>query len=319
MPPRYNASRRGITTTVPSGSWCTVTADAVELGQRLGAQHVGGRPARDAHPLVEQRQPIAVEPGEREVVHGRHHRQPVVAAQPGDELQRLLLVADVEGARRLVEQQDRCLLGEGAGDDEPLPLAAAQRTEAAVGERGELQALEHVRRHRLVVTALRAEVADVRRPAEQHVLEPGHVVGDDRRLRDVGDELGPPTARAQRQRRAVDDDVTGALGDADDRPQQRGLAGAVGPDEAEPLAGVHDVAERCQRPSLAVVDGEVAQLERAHERPLVRSTRIRNGAPRNAVTTPIGVSAGFSITRPGMSATMRNVAPNSNDSGSTRR
>ena len=37
---------------------------------------------------------------------------------------------------------------------------------------------------------------------------------------------------------------------------------------------------------------------------------MKNGAPRNAVTTPIGVSAGSISTRPGMSARIRNAAPN---------
>ena len=155
-------------------------AHPVELGERLGPQHVGGRAAGDALALVEQRQAVAVLAGEREVVHRRDDGEAVLAAQPGDELEGLLLVADVERARRLVEQQDRRLLGEGAGDHEALALAAAQRAEAPVGERAELEPVEHVGGHRLVVTALRAEVADVRRPPEQHVLEPGHVVGQDR-------------------------------------------------------------------------------------------------------------------------------------------
>ena len=36
---------------------------------------------------------------------------------------------------------------------------------------------------------------------------------------------------------------------------------------------------------------------------------MKNGAPKNAVTTPIGVSAGFCSTRPGMSARTRNAPP----------
>ena len=40
---------------------------------------------------------------------------------------------------------------------------------------------------------------------------------------------------------------------------------------------------------------------------------MKNGAPMNAVTTPIGVSAGSVSTRPGMSARIRNAAPNSID------
>ena len=46
---------------------------------------------------------------------------------------------------------------------------------------------------------------------------------------------------------------------------------------------------------------------------------MKKGAPMNAVTTPIGVSAGSSISRPGTSARIRNPAPPSSDSGNNRR
>ena len=36
---------------------------------------------------------------------------------------------------------------------------------------------------------------------------------------------------------------------------------------------------------------------------------MKNGAPKNAVTTPIGVSAGSDKIRPGISATIKNAAP----------
>ena len=46
---------------------------------------------------------------------------------------------------------------------------------------------------------------------------------------------------------------------------------------------------------------------------------MKNGAPRNAVTTPIGVSAGSVSTRPGMSARIRKAAPKAIVNGSRRR
>ena len=44
----------------------------------------------------------------------------MLATQAVDQFERLLLVTDVECARRLVEQQDRRLLRDGAGDGEAL-------------------------------------------------------------------------------------------------------------------------------------------------------------------------------------------------------
>ena len=45
----------------------------------------------------------------------------------------------------------------------------------------------------------------------------------------------------------------------------------------------------------------------------------KNGAPKNAVTTPIGISAGEAIVRANRSARIRNVAPNTIDRGRTTR
>jgi len=59
-----------------------------------------------------------------------------------------------------------------------------------------------------------------------------------------------------------------------------------------------------------------------HKRPghgaarrVVRRTRTKNGAPKNAVTTPIGISAGDMTVRASRSARARNAPPNSSDSG----
>ena len=113
-------------------------------------------------------------------MHRRDDRQAVLATQPVDELERLLLMADVERAGRLVEQQHGRFLGEGAGDHQALTLAAAQPRQLAVGERDEVESFEHAVDHRPVVARLVTEVADVRTATEQHVLEPGHVVGHHR-------------------------------------------------------------------------------------------------------------------------------------------
>ena len=52
---------------------------------------------------------------------------------------------------------------------------------------------------------------------------------------------------------------------------------------------------------------------------VVRSTSAKNGAPTNAVTTPIGSSAGASAVRATTSASTRNAAPTAIDSGTITR
>ena len=77
-------------------------------------------------------------------MHRRHERQPLAVAQPVEKLERLLLVSDVERRRRLVEQDDRRLLGQGARDDGALALAAGERPERPLRELLELETVERV-------------------------------------------------------------------------------------------------------------------------------------------------------------------------------
>jgi len=60
----------------------------------------------------------------------------------------------------------------------------------------------------------------------------------------------------------------------------------------------------------------------AHDEAILRevlSTTAKNGAPKNAVTTPIGSSAGDSAVRAITSARTRKPAPKSTDSGNSNR
>ena len=65
--------------------------------------------------------------------------RPRSRAQPVDELEHLLLVADVQRAGRLVEQQHPGALSQRPGQEDPLPFAAGQRLQPAAGERAEIQ------------------------------------------------------------------------------------------------------------------------------------------------------------------------------------
>ncbi len=275
---------------------------------------------RHAVPLVHQHETVRVDAGEREVVHGADDRETVLAAQPVDQLERLLLVTDVERTRGLVEKKDRRLLGDRPRDDEALPLPAGQRADVAAGEPREVQPLDDVVHHAEVMPALGAEVGHERVPPEQHVLASRHARRQHRVLRDVGDQLGAAARGTGVQRRAVHQHSPDVGGDTHNGAQQRRLARAVRADDAQPLPRPHGVAEAVHGHVAAVAHADVVEDQRRHRDPcLVRRMSRKNGAPRNAVTTPIGVSAGLSRMRPGMSATMRNAAPSIIDSGSTRR
>ena len=259
-------------------------------------------------------------------MHRRHHREAVLAPQPCDQFERLLLVPDVERAGGLVEQQDRRLGHQRPRDHQPLLLAAAQLAEPAVAERREVELLERLADERPVEARLGAEVR--RRtghgPSSTY-SNAGHVVREHRRLRHVRHERGAALPRPQLQRGAVDHDVAGERHDARARPQDRRLAGAVRPDQPEPAAGAHAEREAAHRLAPAVPHrrprGTRSSSPRHRHRVAwrARSSRMKNGAPKNAVTTPIGSSAGAVSMRPGMSTRIRNAAPNAAASGSTRR
>ena len=103
--------------------------------------------------------------------------------------------------------------------------------------------------------------------------------------------------------------------------QHAGLAGAVGADEAQPASGRHARATadgRTIRSPYATAD--LAERQVAHTLlRRVRSSRMKNGAPKNAVTTPMGVSAGFCSMRPGTSARIRKAAPTTDADAAARR
>src|SRR5207249_2260026 len=75
--------------------------------------------------------------GEAEVVHSGDDRQLVIAAERVDELECLLLAAEIERTGGLVEQQDRRFLRERAREHRALQLATTERAERALGERAE--------------------------------------------------------------------------------------------------------------------------------------------------------------------------------------
>jgi hypothetical protein len=72
----------------------------------------------------------------RELVGDEDHREPQAFRQVDEEVQDLRLDRDVEGAHRLVGDQQVGLRGERAGDRDPLALAARELAREAPGEHG---------------------------------------------------------------------------------------------------------------------------------------------------------------------------------------
>jgi len=88
-----------------------------------------------------------------------------------DQLEDVLLVTDVQGAGRFVEEQQGGALGEGPGQEDPLPLAPGEGGHLPGVEPGEVQSVQDVVRGGQVGGGLPAQRRDVRGAAEQHVVQ----------------------------------------------------------------------------------------------------------------------------------------------------
>ncbi|RGC68544.1 hypothetical protein C5N14_13110 [Micromonospora sp. MW-13] len=257
----------------------------------------------------------------------------MLAAELVDQLQHLLLVADVQGAGRLVEQQQGGALGERPGQEDPLPLAPGEGGQLPAAEAGQVETVQDVPHGGQVGGGLPAQRRDERGPAEQHVVEDRHAGRDDRGLGDGGHHPGAVAAAQRLARRTEQGDGARRGQQAADGAQQGRLAGAVRADHGDPPARLDAQVDAAQHRRAAQGDAQVPHLDggRAGDigrgggaggrgahvstRRAVRRTRTKNGPPSSAVTTPIGISAGAAAVRATTSVSARNAPPKSRDSG----
>ena len=289
-------------------------------GDQLLGQHLGGRPARLLAAAVQEQEPVGVLARVREVVHGAHDGEAAVRAQRGHQLEHLLLRADVERARRLVQEEQGGVLRDRAREHGALALAAAQRAEPPVEQVRPVEAGERRARGHDVPEPRAARVAEVRRPAEDDVLEHGRVRRDDRDLRDDRDPPGDRAPAEPGDLVPLEPDRARVRDEAGDRPQERRLAGAVRADQAQPLPVLDREVDVVDDPR--AVERDRDRLRPEHHGPtvlVVRRTNAKKGAPRNAVTTPIGSCPGAITVRATRSMSTRKPAPNASESGRTTR
>ena len=148
-----------------------------------------------------------------------------------DEILELAACLGVDGGEGLVHQQDRGLVGEGAGDRDALLHAARELPRVAVDETRQPDGLERALDERgplllgeLLVPERKQDVVANRHPGHQRAVV---VLEDDRHL-----------LRWLRDRAAVDDHPAGCRPEEPrDALEERRLAAARGADDADELAG----------------------------------------------------------------------------------
>ena len=170
-------------------------------------------------------------------MHRRDDGQPTLAPQSVNQFQRLLLMTDIERRSGFIEQDHRCLLGKGSGDDDSLPFSAAQRGERSVAVAAHIEPFEDVACDEAIGGGLATKARNVRGAAQQCVLKCGHPRRQNRILRRIGNEPGAFSNVDRRQIGAVDADSSLMLHEAKTCTQQRGLACTVRADQTHPLAG----------------------------------------------------------------------------------
>lgn len=137
-------------------------ADAVDLLDEGGGEHVGGVALGHGAAVAQDEEPVALHRGEVEVVQ-RDHRGD---RQTGDQVEQVQLVLDVEVVGRLVQQQFARFLGEGAGTLGPLAFAAGEGVPRLGGPAGQAGAFQGDGDGPLVGDGRRAPGAAVRDAAE---------------------------------------------------------------------------------------------------------------------------------------------------------
>jgi hypothetical protein len=117
--------------------------DPDDLGAAQAALQPLGRVERHDAPVVDDRDPVAELVGLLHVVRGEEHG-PAVVAQLEDALAEVARRLRVEAHRRLVEEQQRGVGEECAGQHEALPHAGAELLDVVVGAVRQVDRLEDV-------------------------------------------------------------------------------------------------------------------------------------------------------------------------------
>ena len=211
-------------------------ARAVQGFERVRGEQPGRRAQLPAPVAVQEQQAVAVAGGPVGVVQGQRHAAAGVglAARPG---QQPGLMRRVEMGQRLVEQRDARRLHRQLRQPRALALAAGQGGERAAGEVGQFPAGE-VRRQ---IGQRSPERKMPERDEVGHAAEKSALVA----LRQQADVLRAGQRRQGGNRLAVERDAAVHRdGEPRQHRQQRRLAGAVGAEDAQHLAGFKREIER---------------------------------------------------------------------------
>ena len=142
------------------------------------------------------------------IVGGEQHGQ-ALRRQALDLAEHNHLIAEVEAGGGLVHDDGRRVLGQGAGDEGELALAAADARVLVLRQRGDAERGQRLERLAPILARRRGEQPKVRRAAHHHHVE--HAKRELRRvrLRHVGDATGDLQPAQLGHRPAVEQHIPG--------------------------------------------------------------------------------------------------------------
>ena len=184
------------------------------------------------------------------------HRGPLVA-QAADAVQDVRAALRVNGDRGLVEEDELGAVGDAAGDVEPSRQAAGELARA----KAHVVAKAHKVNRLVHQLAAPAAVAHVECAEGVHVLAHGELVEDGHLLRDHAHARLEVIA-TRRHRLAEELDGAAVVGEQlEDAVDCRGLARAVGAQEAKDLPLAHGEVQVIERDELAIALDETRDAD----------------------------------------------------------
>ncbi|MEK6717730.1 MAG: hypothetical protein AABZ16_09595 [candidate division NC10 bacterium] len=249
---------------------------AVRRHQVFFGDHLLGT-AENADPSPgQEQQPVAVLGRQVKIVRDQDRGPLALSVVAQQDLQDDPLVPEVQVRRRLIQQQDRGLLGQGPGDGDELPLAPGQLVHPAGRQIRDARGLQGGLGHGPVPIAFPRAPPGVRIAAHQHDLGHAEREGHVKLLRDHRHPLRQRRARERAEIAPPDQDAPPLRRHhLAQEAQERALAGAVGAHDAQKLPGrrlKRDIVHALTRP---VPERDALHVHGVHSDPPPRRLRSR--------------------------------------------
>ena len=232
------------------------TAPEGEIEVGFG-EHGGGGPGRD-EAGVEEDGTAKPRVREAEFVDGGQHGAALHFPRV-EKVAEFLGGAEIEAGERFIEQKNRGTLGDGAGEKDPLLLAAGQGAHGPVGDGSEVEFFESGV-DLLAVGGIRAAEKTKRGPSallDDTAHGDGEIPVDRLALGEVG-EAGQDVTRVAV---AEADLAGGERVPAEDGSEEGALARAVGPDQRGGATAGDVAGDAVERERLTMAHGDVAEAE----------------------------------------------------------